>query len=67
MKRLSLTIRCFSRVNSAIVLLRGNAFWTGLVLSRCGRPTIKSSGMSGIMDVTGSAESAPLRVGYPIW
>src|SRR4030088_2803170 len=23
-------------------------------------------GMSGIMDVTGSAESAPLRVGYPI-
>jgi crotonobetainyl-CoA:carnitine CoA-transferase CaiB-like acyl-CoA transferase len=66
MKRLDLDYPVLSRVNPAIVYCAVTGFGQDGPLAM--RPAYDQiiQGMSGIMDVTGSAESAPLRVGYPI-
>src|SRR5712675_1651678 len=66
MKRLELDYPVLSRVNPAIVYCAITGFGQDGPLAM--RPAYDQiiQGMSGIMDVTGSAESAPLRVGYPI-
>ena len=66
MKRLELDYSVLSRVNPAIVYCAVTGFGQDGPLAM--RPAYDQiiQGMSGIMDVTGSAESAPLRVGYPI-
>jgi crotonobetainyl-CoA:carnitine CoA-transferase CaiB-like acyl-CoA transferase len=66
MKRLELDYPALSTVNPAIVYCAVTGFGQDGPLAL--RPAYDQiiQGMSGIMDVTGSAESAPLRVGYPI-
>jgi CoA:oxalate CoA-transferase len=66
MKRLELDYPVLSRVNPGIVYCAVTGFGQDGPLAM--RPAYDQiiQGMSGIMSVTGSAESAPLRVGYPI-
>jgi crotonobetainyl-CoA:carnitine CoA-transferase CaiB-like acyl-CoA transferase len=66
MKRLELDYPVLSRINPGIVYCAVTGFGQDGPLAM--RPAYDQiiQGMSGIMDVTGSAESAPLRVGYPI-
>src|SRR6266576_243960 len=66
MKRLELDYPALSRVNPAIVYCAVTGFGQDGPLAM--RPAYDQiiQGMSGIMDVTGSSESAPLRGGYPI-
>ena len=66
MKRLELDYPVLSRVNPAIVYCAVTGFGQDGPLAM--RPAYDQiiQGMSGIMSVTGSAESAPLRAGYPI-
>jgi crotonobetainyl-CoA:carnitine CoA-transferase CaiB-like acyl-CoA transferase len=66
MKRLALDYPALSKVNPGIIYCAVTGFGQDGPLAM--RPAYDQiiQGMSGIMDVTGSAESAPLRVGYPI-
>src|ERR1700674_5113863 len=66
MKRLELDYPVLSRVNSGIIYCAVTGFGQDGPLAM--RPAYDQiiQGMSGIMSVTGSAESAPLRAGYPI-
>jgi CoA:oxalate CoA-transferase len=66
MKRLELDYPVLSSLNPAIVYCAVTGFGQDGPLAM--RPAYDQiiQGMSGVMDVTGSVESAPLRVGYPI-
>src|SRR5260370_20621626 len=66
MKRLELDYHVLSTVNPAIVYCAVTGFGQDGPLAL--RPAYDQiiQGMAGIMDVTGSPESAPLRVGCPI-
>jgi CoA:oxalate CoA-transferase len=66
MKRLELDYPVLSSLNPGIVYCAVTGFGQDGPLAM--RPAYDQiiQGMSGVMDVTGSVESAPLRVGYPI-
>src|SRR5882762_8557099 len=66
MKRLELDYPVLSSLNPGIVYCAVTGFGQDGPLAM--RPAYDQiiQGMSGVMDVTGSVESAPLRVGYPV-
>ena len=66
MDRLELGYDQLSKVNPALVYCAISGFGDEGELSR--RPAYDQiiQGMSGVMSVTGDAQSAPLRVGYPV-
>ncbi|WP_201697274.1 CaiB/BaiF CoA transferase family protein [Paraburkholderia hiiakae] len=66
MDRLELGYDQLSKVNPALVYCSISGFGDEGELSR--RPAYDQiiQGMSGVMSVTGDAQSAPLRVGYPV-
>jgi crotonobetainyl-CoA:carnitine CoA-transferase CaiB-like acyl-CoA transferase len=66
MTRLGLDFDALSKVNPRLVYCAISGFGANGELSK--RPAYDQiiQGMSGVMSVTGDAESAPLRVGYPV-
>ena len=66
MKRLQLDYEVLSKINPAIVYCAVSGFGQDGPLAM--RPAYDQviQGMSGVMSVTGDAQSAPLRVGYPV-
>jgi crotonobetainyl-CoA:carnitine CoA-transferase CaiB-like acyl-CoA transferase len=66
MKRLQLDYEVLSKINPSIVYCAVSGFGQDGPLAM--RPAYDQviQGMSGVMSVTGDAQSAPLRVGYPI-
>ncbi len=66
MKRLQLGYEVLSKINPAIVYCAVSGFGQDGPLAM--RPAYDQviQGMSGVMSVTGDAQSAPLRVGYPV-
>ena len=66
MKRLQLDYEVLSKINPSIVYCAVSGFGQDGPLAM--RPAYDQviQGMSGVMSVTGDAQSAPLRVGYPV-
>jgi crotonobetainyl-CoA:carnitine CoA-transferase CaiB-like acyl-CoA transferase len=66
MKRLQLDYEVLSKINPSIVYCAVSGFGQNGPLAM--RPAYDQviQGMSGVMSVTGDAQSAPLRVGYPV-
>ena len=66
MKRLQLDYEVVSKINPGIVYCAVSGFGQDGPLAM--RPAYDQviQGMSGVMSVTGDAQSAPLRVGYPV-
>ena len=66
MKRLGLGYAALSNINPALVYCAVSGFGQDGALAS--RPAYDQviQGMSGVMSVTGDAQSAPLRVGYPV-
>jgi CoA:oxalate CoA-transferase len=66
MKRLELDYEVLSKINPAIIYCAVSGFGQDGPLAM--RPAYDQviQGMSGVMSVTGDAQSAPLRVGYPV-
>ena len=66
MKRLALDYEVLSKINPALVYCAISGFGqTGPLAMRPAYDQV-IQGMSGLMSVTGSEASAPLRVGYPV-